>query len=225
MDRNIIVTGATGNLGKNVIEKFKREGFKVIATVRPGSNNDIEEADDIYEVDVTDEKSVEAFAKDYAYQYGEVEAIALLVGGYAPGGLEKTSAEQLAEMIKLNFFSAYTMVRHFLPMMKKANQGSVLLVGARPALQPEQGKTAVAYTLSKSLIIQLSELISQEVAGSRIRSHVFVPSIIDTPENREAMRGQDYSKWVSPGEIAEAMHYAASSPSLKNMVFKLYGGM
>src|SRR5690606_15646030 len=225
MDRNIIVTGATGNLGKSVIEKFKREGFNVIATARPGDDYEIEEADDIYEVDVTDEASVEAFAKDYAYQYGDIEAIALLVGGYAQGGLEQTSAEQVSKMISLNFFSAYTMVRHFLPIMKKANRGSFLLVGAKPALQPEQGKSAVAYALSKGLILQLNELISQEVSGRRIRSHVFVPSIIDTPDNREAMGNQDHSKWVSPGDIAEAMHYAASNPSLKNMVFKLYGGM
>lgn len=225
MDRNIIVTGATGNLGKSVIEKFKREGFNVIATVRPGKVYEIEEASDIYEVDVTDEQSVEAFAKDYAYQYGSIEAIALLVGGYAQGTLEQTSAEQVSEMFNLNFFSAYTMVRHFLPIMKKANKGSFLLVAAKPALQPEQGKTAVAYTLSKGLILQLNDLISREVAGSRIRSHVFVPSIIDTPENRQAMADQDFLKWVTAGEIAEAMHYATSNPSLSNMVFKLYGGL
>ena len=225
MDRNIIVTGAAGNLGRKVIEKFKREGFKVIATVRPESEVELEEADDIYEIDVTHEASVEAFAKEYAYQYGEIEAIALLVGGYGHGTLGETSLEQVSEMIRLNFFSAYTMVRHFLPVMKKANKGSFLLVGAKPALHSEQGQSAVAYTLSKGLIMQLSELISQEVAGSGVRSHVFVPSIIDSPGNREAMANQDARKWVSAGEIAEAMHYAASSPSLKNMVFKLYGGM
>src|SRR5690606_37891467 len=102
--------------------------FNVIALVRPGKPYEIEEADDIYEVDVTNEESVEAFAKEYAYQYGDIEAIALLVGGHAQGGLEETSAEQLSEMINLNFFSAYTMVRHFLPMMKKVNRGCFLLV-------------------------------------------------------------------------------------------------
>lgn len=225
MERNIIVTGGAGNLGQEVISKFKREGFKIIATVIPDRVHEIEEADDLYEVDVTQEKAVEGFAKEYAYQYGEIEAIALLVGGYASGKIEQTSLDQIHDMIKINFYSAYNMVRHFLPLMKKANKGCFLLVGARPALQPEQGKSAVAYSLSKALVLQLSDLISQEVAGTAIRSHVFVPSVIDTPVNREAMPGQDYSKWVSRGEIAEAMHYAASSPSLKNMVFKLYGGI
>lgn len=225
MDRNIIITGGAGNLGQNVVGKFKREGYKIIAIIAPESGDEIEEADDIYEFDVTDEKSVEDFAKEYSLQYGEVESLALLVGGYKGGGIENTSNNLINEMIQLNFLSAFHMVRNFLPIMKKANKGSFLLVSARPALQPDQGKSSVAYALSKNLVNYLADLIEQEVAGTPIRSHVFVPSIIDTPPNREAMAGQDFSKWVSPGEIAEAMHYAATNPSLRNMTFKLYGGV
>ena len=62
MERNIIVTGAAGNLGRAVVEKFKREGYRVIATVLPDSGDEVEEADDVYELDVTDEKAVAAFA-------------------------------------------------------------------------------------------------------------------------------------------------------------------
>ena len=225
MDRNIIITGGAGNLGREVVGKFKREGYKVIATIAPGSGDQIEEADDAYEFDVTDEKAVEEFAKEYALQYGEVESLALLVGGYKGGGIETTSNSLLNEMIQLNFLSAFFMVKNFLPIMKKANKGSFLLVGARPALQPEQGNSSVAYALSKSLVGHLADLIAQQVAGTAIRAHVFVPSIIDTPPNREAMAGQDFSKWISPAEIAEAMHYAATTPSLRNMTFKLYGGV
>src|SRR5690606_5413342 len=225
MDRNIIITGGAGNLGREVVGKFKREGYKIIATIAPGSGDEIEEADDIYEVDVTQEKSVEEFAKEYVLQYGEVESIALLVGGYKGGKIEDTPLGLLSQMIQLNFFSTYNMVKNFLPVMKKANKGSFLLVGARPALQPEQGKSSVAYSLSKGLINNLADLIAQEVQGTLIRTHVFVPSVIDTPPNREAMKGQDYTKWISPVEIAEAMHYAAINPSLSNMTFKLYGGI
>ena len=73
MDRNIIVTGGAGNLGREVVGKFKREGYKIIATIAPGSGDEIEEADDVYEVDVTQEKSVEEFAKEYVHQDGEEE--------------------------------------------------------------------------------------------------------------------------------------------------------
>ncbi len=225
MDRNIIVTGAAGNLGKSVVEKFKREGYKIIATIEPDSGDEIEDADDLYEVDVTDEASAQAFAKEYQLQYGEVDSIILLVGGYAGGNIETTSTEDIQKMMKLNFFSAFNMVKYFLPMMKKANQGSFLFVGARPALQPEDGKEVVAYALSKSMVVNLADYVAEESKGTKIRSHIFVPSIIDTPQNREGMPDADFSQWVHPDEIAEAMHYAINNPDLRNMTFKLYGGV
>lgn len=225
MDRNIIITGGAGNLGSAVIEKFKREGYKIIATVLPGSGDEIEEADDVYEVDVTDEKSASDFAKEYIMQYGEVEAIILLVGGYSGGNIENTSTDDINKMIKLNFFSTFNLVKNFLPMMKKANKGNFLFVGARPALQPEDGKEVVAYALSKGMVVNLADFVAEESKGSKIRSHIFVPSIIDTPGNRDSMPDADFSEWVHPSEIAEAMHYAVNNPDLRNMTFKLYGGV
>ncbi|MFD2035817.1 SDR family NAD(P)-dependent oxidoreductase [Belliella marina] len=225
MDRNIIITGGAGNLGSAVIEKFKREGYKIIATVAPGSGDEIEEADDVYEVDVTDEKSASDFSKEYIMQYGEVEAIILLVGGYAGGSIVETTTEDINKMINLNFFSSFNFVKNFLPMMKKANKGTFLFVGARPALQPEDGKDVVAYALSKGMVVNLADFVAEESKGTKIRSHVFVPSIIDTPPNRESMPNADFAEWVHPSEIAEAMHYAVNNPDLRNMTFKLYGGV
>lgn len=225
MDRNLIITGAAGNLGKAVVEKFKREGYRIIATVLPGSGETVEEADDVYEVDVTDGKAVKDFSNDYIMQYGEVDAIALLVGGYAGGDIEHTEPEDLDKMMKLNFYTAFNMVKSFLPWMKKADFGDFLFIGARPALQPEDAKNVVAYALSKRLVVELANYVAEDVKNTKIRAHVFVPSVIDTPANRESMPDADFSKWVGTAEIAEAMHYAVNNPSLRNMTFKLYGGI
>jgi NAD(P)-dependent dehydrogenase (short-subunit alcohol dehydrogenase family) len=223
MDRNIIITGAAGNLGQAVVEKFKREGYRIIATILPDSEQDVENADDVYEVDVTDEVSVKEFASEVVLQYGEVDAIALLVGGFTMGSIEDTSLADVEKMLKLNFFSAFNMVRNFLPIMKKTDMGHFLFMGARPALQPVEGKNVVAYALSKSLVFDLADYVAEESKGTKIRSHIFVPSIIDTPDNRAAMPDADFSRWVSATEIAEAMHYAVNNNSLRNMTFKLYG--
>jgi NAD(P)-dependent dehydrogenase (short-subunit alcohol dehydrogenase family) len=224
MSRNIIVTGAAGGLGKAVIEKFKREGYHLIALLRPGHEDAVEDVDN-YEVDVTSEEAVADFVKEYQIQYGELDAIAMLVGGYASGDLETTSQADLNKMFQLNFFSAFQMVQGFLPLFKKQHRGTFLFVGAKPALQLREATNSLAYALSKKMVISLSEILEEEVKGTGIRTHVFVPSIIDTPANRENMPDADFGKWVSPAEIAEAMHYAVNTPSLRNMTFKLYGGV
>ncbi|EPR66847.1 SDR family NAD(P)-dependent oxidoreductase [Cyclobacterium qasimii] len=225
MNRNIIITGSAGNLGSAVVSKFKREGFKVIALISPGSDHEVEDADDVYQVDVTDEQSVMDFSKEYQIQYGSLECMALLVGGFAMGGIDDTSSKDIEKMIRLNFFSAFNMVKHFIPLMRKANNGTFLFVGAKPALQPNEGKDVLAYALSKSMVIDLADFIANETANLKVRSHVFVPSIIDTPQNRASMPDADYGDWVKTDEIAEAMHYAATNAALRNMTFKLYGGV
>lgn len=223
MTRNIIITGAAGNLGQAVVEKFKREGYHIIALTHPGKDSVVEEADDVYEVDVTDEQAVSDFIKEYHLQYGEVDALALIVGGFMSGALEETLQKDLEKMFTLNFYSAFHLVKGFLPIMKKQQKGTFLFVGARPALQPADAQGVLAYAMSKKLVITLAEIIGEETKETSIRSHIFVPSIIDTPQNRESMPDADFSKWVNPNDIAEAMHYAVNTPALRNMTFKLYG--
>lgn len=223
MKRNIIITGASGNLGSAVVEKFKREGYHIIVLLNPGRDKEVEEADDTYEVDVTDEHAVAEFIKEYQLQYGDLDALALLVGGFAMGSIVDTEAKDFEKMFSLNFFSAYHLVRGFLPFMKERDKGTLLFVGARPALQLSDAVDKLAYTMSKKMIIGLADIIGEEIQGTSVRSHVFVPTIIDTPQNRKAMPNADFSKWVSPDEIAETMHYAVNMHALRNMMFKLYG--
>ncbi|AMQ54944.1 SDR family NAD(P)-dependent oxidoreductase [Algoriphagus sanaruensis] len=225
MSRNIIVTGAAGALGSAVVEKFKREGYYVIGLLRPDSGESAEEADDTYEVDVTNSAAVLDFVKECQMQYGEIDAIAMIVGGFALGSIEETKMEDLNKMFTLNFFSAFNLVQSFLPVFKKQNKGTFLFVGARPALQLADATSSVAYALSKKLVISLAEILAEEIKGTEIRSHIFVPSIIDTKANRDSMPDSDFSKWVNPADIAEAMHYAVNTPALRNMTFKLFGGV
>lgn len=225
MSRNIIVTGAAGGLGRAVVEKFKREGYHVIALLRPGHEESVDEADDCYEVDVTDENAVLEFVREFQMQYNDLDALAMIVGGFAMGTIESTSQNDIQKMFHLNFFSSYHLVRGFLPIMKKQQKGTFLFVGAKPALELSDSMETIAYALSKKLVMTLAEILAQEVKDTQIRSHVFVPSIIDTEANRAAMPGADFTKWVSAKDIAEAMHYAVNNSALRNMTFKLYGGV
>ncbi len=225
MSRNIIITGAAGGLGRAVVDKFKREGYHVIALLRPNHDEPVEEADDNYEVDVTDETAVLEFVREFQMQYNDLDALAMLVGGFSMGNMEDTSEKDIQTLFHLNFFSAYHLVRGFLPIMKKQQKGTFLFVGARPAMELDSAMGTIAYSLSKKLVLTLAEILAQEVKDTQIRSHVFVPSIIDTEANRESMPEADFSQWVSPKEIAEAMHYAVNNSALRNMTFKLYGGV
>ena len=223
--KTVFITGASGNLGKAVVEKFLAEGYKVIATVSPGKTLGFENANiETFEADVTNEESISKVVNSVVSN-NKIDAAILLVGGFAMGSIQDTDGASLKKMFSLNFETAYFTARPIFNHMMKQSAGRIVLVGARPALNPVDGKLTVAYALSKSLIFKLAELLNAEGAANNVVSHVIVPSIIDTPVNRVAMPTANFSDWVKAEEIAETMFYLCSEKgsAIRDTTVKLYG--
>ncbi|MCB1732183.1 MAG: SDR family oxidoreductase, partial [Halieaceae bacterium] len=55
-----------------------------------------------------------------------------------------------------------------------------------------------------------TESLSEELRHQGINVNAVLPSIIDTPPNREAMPDADFSQWVSPQQLANVICFLAS---------------
>ncbi|NTW49310.1 MAG: SDR family NAD(P)-dependent oxidoreductase [Chlorobiales bacterium] len=233
--KNAIITGASGNLGLAVTAKFLAEGYSVVATVEPGKDEDKEKlhalsgsknALEVYRVDVMNESVVQKFIADMIGQHGHIDAAIMLVGGFRMGDIQATDEKTLDLMISLNFKSAYFAVKPVFEHMKgQAGGGRLVFIGARPGFDVRTGTTSAAYALSKSLIFRLAEMINVEGQKKNIVASVIVPSIIDTPQNRESMPNAQFDDWVKPEEVADAVLFACSehAAKLREPVFKVYG--
>lgn len=223
--KTVLITGATGNLGKACVEKFLAEGYKVVATVSPGKTSDLDlPGVETFEADLTNEASVEKIINTITSTH-RIDASLLLVGGFAMGSIQDTTNRGLTKMFSLNFDTAYFTARLVFLHMMKQSAGRIIFIGARPALNPTDGKNTVAYSLSKSLVFKLVELLNAEGAANNVVSHVIVPSIIDTPVNRAAMPNANFSNWVTPEEIAGTMAYLCSDKGsgVRDSIVKVYG--
>lgn len=226
MMKTVLISGAAGNLGKATVAKFSAEGYRVLATVEPGGKLGYEVKGEVQVVplDHKNESESEATINGF-FQGGEVNAAILLVGGFAMGGIHDTTGESLKKMLSLNFETAYFAARPlFRNMMRQTGGGRIVLVGARPAMVPADGKNALAYALSKSLLFKLAEFLNAE-AEKKVVTHVVVPGIIDTPANRAGMPSANFSDWVKPGEIAETLYFlcSANGSVIRDTVVKVYG--
>ncbi len=224
----VIITGASGNLGKACVEKFVREGYKVITTVTPGKSLGFEVSPDveIFEADLTVEKSVDAVFAQIIEKHVSIDAALLLVGGYAPGGIKETDGNVIRKMFSLNFETAYFVTRPlFQQMLQQETGGKIIMVGARPGLEPGEAHKSLGYALSKSLIFNLAAALNASAKSSNVTVSVVVPSTIDTPVNRQFMPKADFSAWVQPEEIANAMAYLCSeeTKSWRGTVLKIFG--
>jgi NAD(P)-dependent dehydrogenase (short-subunit alcohol dehydrogenase family) len=221
MQKSILITGASGNLGQAVLQKFHTEGYKVLGTGHGHSDLDNVE---LKSIDLSDEQTVNTYVQELCQQNPELNAAVLLVGGYAPGNLPSTDGAMLRNMYKLNFETAYFVVHALLPHFEANGGGHIVLIGSRAALDAQSALYNVAYGLSKSLLVALANIINAYGKDKGIRASVIVPSIIDTPPNRADMPDADYSKWTTAEAIADNIHFlfTDSGQHLRETVLKIY---
>jgi NAD(P)-dependent dehydrogenase (short-subunit alcohol dehydrogenase family) len=228
MSKTAIVTGASGNLGQAVVRKMISDGFTVFGTRLP---NDpvIEGMDDgkyIAEiVDLSGEDHANNFIQTVIDKNKTIEAAVLTVGGFAMGSIAETKTSDINKQSELNFITAYNSARPIFMQMVKQGYGRIFLIGSIPGSNMKKGKGMVSYSLAKSMIFRLAELMNDESKGTNVVVAVIVPSTIDTPQNRQSMPKADFSKWVKPEAIAEVIGFYCSDAAgiIREPVIKVFG--
>lgn len=223
--KKIIVTGAGGNLGKFTVDYFKSKGQQVTGIWSPGKRP-AELLNEDFEVDLKNESATRFCIDQVIQKNNKVDVLLAIAGGFESGSLEECSLEEIKRMINLNFDTAWNVVQPVVQQMKKqSNGGRIILIGARPAFEPEQGRAMVAYALSKSLLNELAALVNASVANNKIICSVVVPGTIDTPANRAWAGEADTSSWVTLEELAKTFEFliGADSSKLRNPVLRMYG--
>lgn len=221
---NILVSGADGNLGSAVVNKLKSEGYKIFGLF--GDKEKAKKSEDNFEktaIDLTNPQAALDTVGEANKAFGEINAAVLTVGGYAGGSIKDVTIDDIHDQIKLNFDTAFNLVKPLLEKMPKGSQ--LFLIGAKPVLSANDLKNVVSYGLAKQLIFSLSDIINADYSEHQISAHVIVPSIIDTPPNREAMPDMNFDHWVKPEQIADSILHYLKHPELREGVIKAYGKM
>lgn len=221
--KTILITGASGNLGRAVVKTLRASGYDIVAVDATPPAEEFVNAEGIttVQLDLGNEIAVAEFISGLQIDiYGAV----LTVGGFAMGDFEQTTLENVRSMFHLNFETAFNCVKALTPVFEKQHSGQFILIGARPGLDAKAGKDMIAYALSKKLVFGLSELINAYGKSRHIHSTVIVPSTIDTPANRKSMPDADFSKWVTADAIAETIDFLFSSAGseIREGVVKMY---
>lgn len=224
---SIIITGASGNLGKAVAEKFLTEGHTVTGTVHSIQKSITNITNSKYEtaqVDLKDEKEVQQFVDSVIDKHHHIDVAVLTAGGFAMGSITETELSDIQQQLNLNFATAYNVARPVFNQMMKQKKGHIFLIGARAGIDARFSKNTIAYGMSKALLFRLAELLNEEAKGTEVVTSVIVPGIIDTPQNRAAMPDADISSWVKPDAIAEIIYYYCSSAAsvLREPILKVY---
>jgi NAD(P)-dependent dehydrogenase (short-subunit alcohol dehydrogenase family) len=183
--RTLVITGGTGGLGTEVVRRLAPD-YRCIV---PGHAD----------LDLTNEDSVRKAFDDI----GEIYGLVHLVGAWSGGTVRETSLDGWSKMIALNTTSAFLATRGALPHI--SNPGRIVCVSSIASL--EIGGGSVAYTVAKSALNALVQVIAAEERANGITANAVLPDSMATPA---MLKNMDASKLVPLSRVSETIAFLLS---------------
>jgi NAD(P)-dependent dehydrogenase (short-subunit alcohol dehydrogenase family) len=158
-------------------------------------------------VDLTEAAQATRAIDQVVAHFGRIDALINIAGGFAFETVAEGDPKTWQRMYALNVTTALNASRAAIPHLLNSAAARIVNIGAFGALQAGAGMGA--YAASKAGVHRLTEALAAEHKG-KITVNAVLPSIIDTAANRASMPKSDFSKWVSPQELAGVIMFLAS---------------
>lgn len=213
--KNVLITGATGNLGEAVARAFLERGASLALTDRNPERLRSTYADVptgqvlfVAPVDMADAAQVEQLFATVKAHWDRLDVLVNVVGGFTYEKILGSSSDTWDKMMTLNARTAYNVCRSAAPIMVAQGSGKIINVAARAGLSAGAG--VAAYAAAKSAVIRLTESLAAEVKEYGVNVNCVLPGTLDTPQNRAEMPNADHARWVPLAALADVIVFLAS---------------
>jgi NAD(P)-dependent dehydrogenase (short-subunit alcohol dehydrogenase family) len=210
-DRQVMVTGGTGALGRAVVGALTEAGAQCHVSYMIEAEAKSFPFRDKVTLHAVDDLADEATVTKLYAGVPKLWASIHLAGGFAMNPIADTGKAALMQQIDANMVSCFLCCRAAVGAIRKTGGGGrIINVAARPGLEWRSGAGMVAYTASKAAVAALTTALAEEVAKDGVLVNAVAPSIMDTPANRKSMPGADYATWPKVEEVAATIVFLAS---------------
>jgi len=217
-----LVCGGGGALGTALVAAFLERGDRVVAADRhPGGHDDDPAAIRRVAVDLTSPDEIEELWARLEETGERPRWVVNAVGGFRSGTVADSEPDDYRFVEDLNLGTAWWSCR---AAARRLGEGTAIVnISSRSALVGGSG--AAAYSVAKAAVVKLTEVLSLELAATKVRVNAVLPSVIDTPANRETMSAERIAKAVPPEQIAAVVAFLCSDAgaAVTGAVLPVYG--
>lgn len=220
----VLITGASGAVGRACLETFARVGAKVMLTDR-AAPPPFDYADVHFQAaDVTDRRAVQAVFDTAVQRFGRIDAAVLAAGVEgAVGPIESIAEEDLDAAFAVNVKGVLFSMQACLPHMKSNGGGSIV------ALSSISGVVGAAslgsYAITKHAVIGLVRTAALEAGRHGVRVNAVCPGPIESDMMRRldmALSRQDPNRAVGQADAARSIplqRYASTTDVARMVAF------
>ena len=219
-----VVTGGTQGIGRRTAELLAERGYMlaIIDLHQPTETVKAIEAKDGeamgYAGDITDEATVDRFAKEVIDRYGCADVLVNNAGISLISAAEHTTLSDYRRVLEVNLVAPFLMARIFGGKMLEAGSGSIVNVASVAGLFGIADR--VAYNASKHGLIGLTRTLAAEWGGRGVRVNAVCPGWVKTEMDAADQAGGSYTdadiigrvpmaRFASPDDIARAIAFLA----------------
>jgi len=219
----ILFTGLTGNLGRTLIPLLKKNNYIVYTTYKYHKELDFIGKKDLefinaIKCDLLSEKDIAKIVTSLKIHF---DSVVNLVGGFLYKDLISSDINDIKKMMDINLYSVFNICKYSPKILASSSNKSIINMLTPYAENPVVG--VCAYSSSKAALLNLSKSMAIEFEKYSIRVNSIMTDTIDTPVNRQEMPNANFSKWIKPIQIFNAieMLIAKESKFINGEIIKL----
>ena len=183
----VLVTGATGGIGKSIVKKYAGQGFTLAIADRDEDEanklaNGINHNDGkamVFSGDLLDKSYCDNLISDVQTKLGAVGILINNAGFMSRGDITQTSDEDYELSMKINVEAPFRLIRAAIPLMAKAGGGSIVNISSCWGINP--GPNHLIYCTTKAALAAMTKCLGRDHAHQNIRINAVCPNEVNTP--------------------------------------------
>jgi len=164
---NIIITGSSSGIGKELTKRYKKQGHNVFEISRRSK----------YACDVSDFDKLRKIIKEITSKH-TIDMVIANAGISYPHSKEFMKFEEFKNTIDVNFISIHALLENIVPQMKQNKRGKIVLISSLAGFVASP--TSLAYSASKRALNSYAEALRNQLEPFNIKVINIQPGFIET---------------------------------------------
>jgi short-subunit dehydrogenase len=169
---NILITGASSGIGKELAKRYESQGHTIFAISRRKA-----EFKNSYECDVADFDKLRSIVKEIT-KNNKIDMVIANAGISYPHSTAFMPFEEFKNTIDVNFISIHALLENIVPQMQKNKKGKIVLISSLAGYV--SSPTSLAYSASKRAINSYAEGLRNQLSKYNIKVINIKPGFIES---------------------------------------------